>query len=478
MTAVTARAPGTMPAAEILDRAAAIAGRPVRHPDPARMAAARDTFRHRTRRSAALTDRARRCLPGGTEHVDPHSSPYPLFLDHGDGSRVVDVDGNWYVDCILAGGALVLGHNHPGLTAAVVDLLRRRTNFHGHADEAELLAAETICTLFPAAETVRFTSSGAEANLAAARIARAYTGRSTIVKLGGHYHGWGDQFMLDVEVPGSGDFLAGGVPPGHRGHTLVVDPHEPDELEAALAAGDVAALIYEPFGAESGLVPLPEGFHQAASELCAAHGTLLVLDEVVTGTRAGVGGAQSVLGVRPDLFTLGKGLMNGYPSCGAVAGRQDVMAVASVGPGVGGSPRGWTFLGGTLSGNVLSATACHRTLVELTRPGLLDRAVALTARLAEDLNALFANAGAGFFAYAFGTILKIELTAPHAVPVDHPDRFAEVLRRRALLADYMVPVANAGVLSRMGRDMTCCAFTPTDAEMVVMAYERLLDALG
>lgn len=473
-TAIVRAKAGLVPAAEILHHAAEVAARPVRQLKPERFAAEQEQFLKRTPGSANLFEQARKVLARGSEHVDPLSSPYPLFLKQGKGSIVTDVDGNEFVDCILAGGAVSLGHNHPGLNQTIIELLRTRTGFHGHLDEMEVRAAEMIISLFPAAESVRFTGSGAEADLAAARIARAYTGKKKIIKFKGHYHGWGDQFMTDLEVPGSGEFMAGGVPGEHLANTVLVHPHRIDELEKALRAGDVAAVICEPFGGESGLVPFPDGFHAEAIVLAHHYGALYIFDEVVTGTRAGLGGAHALLGVRPDLITLGKGLMNGYPSCGAVAGRKDIIDAAATGLPDGGP---FTYIGGTMSGNVLSATACHQTLVELSRPGVLDNAITVTANLVEQLNNLFLDTDVPFYAYHFGTILRIELTAPHAAAMD-TDNLFEIIERRQILGDYMIPVANAGVLSRMGRDMLSCSHTKDDNEKVVAAYARLIECLA
>ncbi|WP_158891676.1 aminotransferase class III-fold pyridoxal phosphate-dependent enzyme [Amycolatopsis anabasis] len=444
---------GSMPGTEILARAAAVAARPFRPLRADRLAAERRVFTNRTPGSARLFRRGQGILALGSEHVAPLASPYPLFLDHGNGSNVVDVDGNTYVDNILAGGALVLGHNHPGLTEEVVNLLRTRTGSHGHLDEYELLAAEQIRAIFPAAEAVRFTSSGTEATLAAARLARAFTGRERIVKFRGHNHGWGDQFMVDAEV----------------------HPHRFDELERALAGDEVAAVIAEPYGSGTGLVPFPDGFHEQARELAATHGTLYVFDEVVTGTGAGLGGAQTALGVTPDLFTLGKGLMNGYPSCGAVAGRKEIVGTGAT-EALGGGP--FAFLDGAFAGNVLSAAACYHTLTELTRTNALAAATAVAAELTTRLNQLFADTGVDFFAYHFGAILRIELTAGHAIPLEDGEAVAEASARRDVLADYMIPVANAGVLSRQGRDMVSCAHTAADVAKVVNAYAHLIDCLA
>jgi glutamate-1-semialdehyde 2,1-aminomutase len=459
---------------EIRERAAALAAEPVRRPDPDRLEREHREFLRRTPRSRELHGRATRVLPRGTEHVDPMAYPYPLFMNRGSGSTVTDVDGNSYVDCTLAGGAILLGHNHPGLNARLIDLIGLRTNFHGYLDEYELLAAEKLCEMFDSVESVRFTSSGAEANLAAMRIARAYTGRSKIIKFRGAYHGWGDQFMTDLEVPGSGTFLSGGVPAEFLSQTVLVYQNDLDELDRALAGGDIAAVISEPLGAESGLVPFDDDYHAQAIELAHRNGTLYVFDEVVTALRICPGGAQRLFGVRPDLTTFGKGLMNGYPSCGAVGGRKDIIDTAHTGVP---DARPTTYIGGTLSGNVLSAAAAYHTLCEISREGVLDRADAVAAELAAMLNELFVDRGSSFFAYQFGTIVRIEMTAPQWVPLTRPEALADIMDRRHVLSSYMLPVQNAGVQSRMGRDLITLAHTSDDNHTVVAAYARLLDVL-
>ena len=437
-----------------------------------------EQFKRRTPGSARLGRRAAKLLARGSEHVDPLAFPYPLFMERGSGSHVTDVDQNEFVDYVLAGGAILLGHNHETLNHQMVSLITDKTNFHGHLDEYELEAAEELSATFPSIEAVRFTASGAEANLAAVRIARAFTGRKKIVKFRGAYHGWGDQFMIDIEVPGSERFMSGGIPDELLSQTLLVHQNDLDELEHTVARhardGGVAAVICEPVGAESGLVPFEDGFQRQAIEIAHRHGALYIFDEVVTGFRVGIGGAQRALGVRPDLTTLGKALMNGYPSCGAVGGRRELIDTANTSIPDG---RPSTYIGGTLSGNVLSAAACCATVRELRKPGVLDRAINAAGDLVARLNDMFEARGCDFFAYRFGSIVKIELTAPHAVSLDGSDAVQEVLDRRNALAAYMVPVQNAGVLSRMGRDMVSCAHTTADNERAVAAYERLLDIL-
>ncbi len=337
---------------EIVERTRALAARPARPPNAEKAAAVMKAFTDRTTGSARLFQQAGQVLPRGCEHAWTPSVPYPLFMDHGRGSRVWDVDGNEYVDYILAGGPLILGHNPEGLRRSMIDLIAKRTWFHGFSDEMEVKAAEKIIRHFPAIERVRFTSSGTEANAAAARIARSYTGKKKVIKFLAGYHGWSDQFLTDMEVPGSGRYVSQGVPDEVLDLTVLVPPNELEALDRALsehaADGGVAAVFAEPVGGESGLVPFADGFHASAIELAHRHGALYVFDEVVTGLRMGLGGAQEALGVKPDLTTLGKALMGGWPSCGAVGGSAEVMQTATVGVIPDGKP--FAYFAGTLAG--------------------------------------------------------------------------------------------------------------------------------
>ena len=463
---------------DIVERGQVIAERPFRTIDDATLRQAVEEHQRRTPRSRVLCRRAGELLPRGSEHTLPSAYPYPLFMSHGRGSQLWDVDGNQYVDYVLSGGAIILGHSHEGLNRKMMELIRERTGFHGFYDELELLAAEKIQEHVPSAQRVRFTASGAEANLAALRIARSHTGRSRVVKYQAGYHGWADAFMTDMEVPGSGRFLSQGVPDRVLDLTVVVPPNDLDALEAALLDqrddGGVAAVFCEPLGGESGLVPFEEGFHRRALELAHAHGALYVFDEVVTGWRVGLGGAQALLGVQPDLTTLGKALMNGYPGCGAVCGKAEIMDTAGTGIPDG---RPFAYIAGTLSGSTLSAAAAYYTILELEKPGVMDGLLATADDYVDRLNRLFSERGTDYFAYNFGGVVRIELTAPHAVKLDSPGALEEVIRRRGVLAEYSLLVQNQGVLTRMGRDMISCGHTREDNTRAVAAYGALLDVL-
>ncbi|MGA2478664.1 MAG: aminotransferase class III-fold pyridoxal phosphate-dependent enzyme [Spirochaetia bacterium] len=464
---------------EIMDRTRALAARPARRLNPEVRERIMQGFIGRTSGSARLFEQAGKVLPRGSEHAWAPSVPYPLFMSHGKGSKVWDVDGNEYIDYILAGGPLILGHNPEGVRKSMLELIGKRTNFHGFYDEMEIKAAEKIILHFPAIERVRFTCSGTEANAAAARIARSFTGKKKVIKYLAGYHGWSDQFMTDMEVPGSGRFMSQGVPGEIRDLTVLVPPNDLEALDRAFAEhasdGGVAAVFCEPVGGESGLVPFADGFHAAAIEIAHKHGAVYVFDEVVTGLRMGLGGAQGELGVMPDLTTLGKALMGGWPCCGAVCGKAEVMDTASVGVIPDGRP--FAYIAGTLPGNTLSAAAAYYTILELEKPGVMERMLAAAGDYVDKLNSLFASRGCGFFAFNFGGIIRIEMTAPHGVPLTGPEVFPEIVSRRALLDEYSLVVHANGVLTRNGRDMVSCAHTTKDNDRAVKAFSALIDAL-
>jgi glutamate-1-semialdehyde 2,1-aminomutase len=468
-----------MKTSEIFARAAEIASKPLPILNSNALTSAINELKAKTQRSAELTERAKKVLPNGSQHTLPLSNPYPFFMQKGTGSLLLDVDGNEYTDYILSGGAIILGHNDPGLIQSIQELLSTKTHFHGHFDELELDAADEVISFFPSIEKVRFTASGSEANNAAIKIARAVTGKKKLIKFLGHYHGWGHEYLMDVEVPGSGKFVTNGIPDEYMDQTILVPPNDLEKLEdvfrAHQADGGIAAIIIEPYGAESGLVPIVEGFNEAALEMAHRYGALYIMDEVVTGFRLGKGGAQKRLGVMPDLTTLGKGLMNGFPSCGAVGGKSEIMDAANVSIPYS-AP--YTYVAGTLSGNALSVAACKHVVSTLATTNRLEHAEAMAVDVVTKLNALFMSYQSDFFAYNIGNILRVELTAPHAVPLTSQEALMEVVARRQILSSYSAIVASTGVLSRHGRDFVSCAHTVQDNDRYVAGYEKLLQSFS
>jgi glutamate-1-semialdehyde 2,1-aminomutase len=289
----------------------------------------------KTERSRQLYERACRTTPGGIHsNVRKAWQPVPMFYDRGEGSRVWDVDGNEYIDYVLARGPLLLGHSPTPVIEAVKKQLDRGLMYAGqHALEIE--AAETFCALVPCADMVRFASSGSEAVHAAVRLARAMTGRMKILRFEGHYHGWFDgvfwNYAPPLEEAGPREapraIAASKGQPASDGAHLIIRPW--NDLALAEAAfethgREIAAVITEPIMCNTGGILPREGFLAGLRELCSSHGALLIFDEVITGFRVSLGGAQEYFGVTPDLATFAKGMAGGFP-VSAVAGKREYL---------------------------------------------------------------------------------------------------------------------------------------------------------
>ena len=362
--------------------------------------------------SQALYERAIEVMPGGV------SSPVrafgavggtPRFIAAGSGSRVTDADGHSYIDLLGSWGPLILGHAHPAVVDAVASAAALGTSF-GAPTEGEVDLAEVIVSALPSVEMVRFVSSGTEATMSVLRLARACTGRSKVLKFAGCYHGHVDSLLVSA---GSGVATLGlpdspGVPDATRADTIVAAYNSVDSVAAAFAAygDDLAAVIVEPVAANMGVVPPAPGFLEDLRRRCDAAGTLLIFDEVVTGFRVGWSGAQGLLGVRPDLTTLGKVIGGGLP-IGAYGGRRDLMEMVA--------PSGPVYQAGTLAGNPISVAAGSATLQELAAPGAYDQLEATGAALQEGINAAIKATGVPAVVQRVGSMLTLFLGS--AAPV-------------------------------------------------------------
>ena len=340
-------------------------------------------------RSQQLFEQAQRVIPGGV------NSPVrsfravagtPPFLARGQGSRVWDVDGNEYIDYLGSWGPLALGHAHPVVVEAVQRAAADGTSF-GAPVEQEVELAEIICAALPSVDSLRLVNSGTEACMTALRLARAYTGRSKIVKFAGNYHGHADGLLV---AAGSGALTHGvptsaGVPESYAAETLVATYNDGASVAELIDAwpNDIAAVIVEPVAGNMGVVPPAAGFLNSLRNITEANGALLIFDEVITGFRVAYGGAQSLFGVTPDITTMGKIIGGGLP-VGAYGGHRGVMEMVA--------PLGPMYQAGTLSGNPLAVAAGVATLRELQRPGTYERLEASANRLTDGIAAAFAQA--------------------------------------------------------------------------------------
>jgi glutamate-1-semialdehyde 2,1-aminomutase len=353
-----------------------------------------------TRAHADLAERARRVLPGGSTHASRTYDPR-IYVARSSGSRKWLIDGTELIDYTMGHGALLLGHAHPAVVDAVRDQVGNGTHY-GAAHPLEVEWAELLASMVPSAEKVRFTASGTEAVMLALRVARAATGRDRIVKLQDHFHGWSDVVSPYLDADGTTRTPAG-VPEPLGELTQVIRTDDPAAVEAALARGDVAAVIMEASGAHYGQIPLDPAFIAAARAACTATGTVLVFDEVVTGFRVSPGGMQSVLGITPDISVLGKVMAGGLPS-GAVAGRADLLELLAT----------TITHPGTFNANPLSAVAGIATL-RLVADGVPQRtADSYAVHLATAWSAGLAAAGIPGTIRRLSSILHIFLEDPPA----------------------------------------------------------------
>jgi glutamate-1-semialdehyde 2,1-aminomutase len=334
------------------------------------------------KKSQKLFNHAQLTIPGGVNspvRAFKSVGGTPLFFQRGKGPLVWDADGNSYIDYVGSWGPLICGHAHPDVVKAVQQAAERGLSF-GAPTEAEVEMADLLRKLVPSMDQVRLVSSGTEATMSAIRLARGFTGRSKIIKFEGCYHGHADSLLVKA---GSGALTFGqpssaGVPAETAAHTLVLDYNDPIGLETTFAreGGEIAAVIVEPVAGNMNLVAPRPGFLELLRQLCTQHGAVLIFDEVMTGFRVALGGAQALYGVKPDLTTLGKVIGGGMP-VGAFGGRRDIMQCLA--------PVGSVYQAGTLSGNPVAVAAGLSTLKLIQAPGFYDQLASTAHQLCSGL---------------------------------------------------------------------------------------------
>ena len=350
-------------------------------------------------RNETLFNRAKSIIPGGVNSpVRAFGSVggVPRFIQKAEGAYVWDADGTKYIDYVGSWGPAIVGHAHPEVIEAVREAALGGLSF-GAPTEGEIVVAEKIAELVPSVEQVRLVSSGTEATMSAIRLARGFTGHDKIIKFEGCYHGHSDSLLVKA---GSGLLTFGnpssaGVPADFTKHTLVLEYNNVAQLEETFAqiGGEIACVIVEPFAGNMNLVRPSENFVKALRELTAKHGAVLIYDEVMTGFRVALGGAQSLHGITPDLTTMGKVIGGGMPLA-AFGGRKDIMACIS--------PLGGVYQAGTLSGNPVAVAAGLKTLEIIQRQGFYENLTERTAQLVDSFKTAAAETGVAFSADSVG----------------------------------------------------------------------------
>jgi len=406
-------------------------------------------------RNEELFGRAQKTIPAGVNspvRAFRSVGGTPRFLVRGEGAYVWDADGKRYFDYVGSWGPAILGHAHPQTVHAVQETATRGLSF-GAPTELEIEMAETLCRLVPSMDLVRLVSSGTEATMTALRLARGFTGRAKIIKFEGCYHGHGDSLLVKA---GSGALTFGqpssaGVPSAIAGETLVLPYNDLEQVDAAFRAHPdaIAGVIVEPVAGNMNLVAPAPGFLHGLRELCDRHGAVLIFDEVMTGFRVHLRGAQGLYGIAPDLTTLGKVIGGGMP-VGAFGGRREIMQrIAPLGP---------VYQAGTLSGNPVAVAAGLATLAAVEEPGFYERLGARTQQLCDGLTQAAENAGVEFSAQSIGGMFGIYFAsrAPdtlEAVMATDRDRFNRFFHAMLDAGVYLAPSAfEAGFVSAAHSD--------------------------
>jgi glutamate-1-semialdehyde 2,1-aminomutase len=351
--------------------------------------------------SQQLFERALQHIPGGVNspvRAFKAVGGTPVFVDSADGAYLYDCEGKRYIDYVLSWGPMLMGHNHPHVREAVIRQAAKGLSF-GTPTELEIQLADRICDIMPGMDLVRMVNSGTEATMSAIRLARGFTGRDTIVKFEGCYHGHSDSLLVKA---GSGALTLGvpsspGVPAALADHTMTLTYNDIDGLRRAFAAhGDrVACIIVEPVAGNMNCIPPQPGFLEALREMCDAHGSVLILDEVMTGFRFGLQGAQGFYGIDADLTCLGKVIGGGMP-VGAFGGKRHIMEqIAPLGP---------VYQAGTLSGNPIAMAAGLATMEVISAPGFYEPIFARTTQLCRGMEQAAAETGVPFTTNHAGTM--------------------------------------------------------------------------
>jgi len=440
------------------------------------------SYEKKTQKSKKIYEEAKKYASLGVHHYLVWHRPYPFFVKKAQGSRVFDVDGNEYVDLVMTMGLGILGHNPPKVREKTVKVIEEYGPHPGLCTELAVEWAKKVNKLFPSCDKIKAVNSGTEATMLAVRLARAYTGRNKIVKFQGHYHGWNDVLFYDVFAAGSGTIFSKGIPENHWENIMTVPPNDMDSLENAIKENEIAAVIMEPLGQTTGGSPFKYGFQKEVRELTKENDILLIFDEVVTGFRVALGGAQKILGIRPDITIFGKGVGGGFP-IGAVGGNDNIMGMLGVmDPKSDRYGPHYVISAGTFCANPIAMAAGIATMEELEKGDYIKNANLRAEELAQRLKEVGEDLEVNFSANNVYSVIhfgpKRETSGPAIT--DAAQKLAARLRRGLdeLEFNQMIRPAlllnNPGVVILPSHGYTSGVHTKEDIYNVISAFENCL----
>ncbi len=445
-------------------------------------------------KSKAISDEAKQYIPGGVQHNLAFNKPFPVCFAKAKGAYLTDIDGNEYIDFLQAGGPTILGSNNDTIREKVKELLDTCGPVTGLLHEAELKLAKEINKHMPAVEMFRMLGSGTESVMAAIRVARCVTKHKRVIKCGGAYHGWSDQMVYGLKIPGTRQFLEShGIPGGAYKTTDEVKPNDLVMLERMLKInklrGGTAAVIVEPVGPESGTRPIDIDYNEKARLLARKYGALFIFDEVVTGFRLGLAGASGYFfgkydvntkegrDMYPDLVIFGKVIAGGYPAAGGVGGKKEYVKYMSAGLGKG---EHRAYVGGTLAANPLSSLAGYLTIQEIEKTDACVKAGLAGDRLCQGLQKLIDKYNLPYVAYNQGSIVHLECTG--AMSYDYSSlniikslagvlKNKKMIKQRATHMEYMGAAYMANGLVTLAGSRLYTSLADTD-EIIDEALNR------
>ncbi len=446
-------------------------------------------FEKRCAKSKEMITEAKNVIPGGVQHNLAFNYPFPLVITKAEGAKLYDIDGNEYYDLLQAGGPTVLGSNPEVVRNQVIDLLNTCGPSTGLFHEFEYKLAKKISDSVGSVEMFRMLGSGTEACMVAARIARLKTGHKNILKMGGAYHGWSDQLAYGIRIPGTKGLQSKGVPNFVFKHTDEFFPNDLHDLEKKLRknqlTGGTAAVFLEPVGPESGTRPVSKEFVKGVERLAHKYGALLVFDEVVTGFRIGMSGAQGFFGVDPDLTVFGKVIAGGYPGAGGIGGHKDCMAHMGAGLDASGKKIAKALCGGTMAATPISCVAGYYTLCEIEKTNACEKAGRMGDRLTKGLQELIRKYDLPFVAFNQGSICHLDNAGTMHFYIDWKKlwKVPEVLKQTDIRRKEMEHIGAAytaeGIITLAGtRLYTSAAYDEAMIDDVLSRFDRVFAKVG
>ncbi len=457
---------------EIMEGIKGLVNNPLRKFKPDKLKEIVKKYTETHKKSKELYDRARKIIPGGVEHNLAFNFPFPLASKRVDGCYMWTVDDVKLVDFLMNGGPTILGHNYPPHTEKIIEVIKEIGSCHGITNEYEILAAEALQKHFPSCENIRWLQSGTEADMLAIRVARIFTGRKWVIKIGGGYHGWSDQLVYDLHIPGTKTLESHGIPKPVFKFIESVKPNDIEALKQLFKEKKkIAAVLLEPMGPESGANPVRPGFNKEVEELCHENGALLIFDEVVCAFRLHMGGGQAYYGINPDISIFGKIVGHGYPSAAAIGGRADVMQYIAAGVG-GGRKR--AYCGGTLAANPLTCAAAYWAIKFVEETNATEKAGKIGTWLANGLNEIFKKYNLPWISYNFNATVHMHTSAVMNLDMDNPKHFGQIRERKEFMEHLGAALVCENIISVAGsRFYTCIQHTNEIVDETVAKIENI-----